>query len=523
MKKLLTLTVMALVIASCGSPVEDQPVESDEVIGDGVVPLPEPVSEPEPVLTVEREEVSVSVGVVGDSLAGWAAAIAAAREGASVALIGIDDTPDTIGGQAAEANVTSWDGYVTSGFDLELRERVGALYREADASLDDCYSSYWSTRNADGWRPELIGFDEESHAAGRFCPHRDVLQGVLWEMLDEAGVLYVPAVGAVWEGETVANDEYVVTAEVWVEATETGEMIPESLRRAIPDECQQDTTHVLVLSEPSLDDTRPTVADFANGVVADAEWFAFWQGTWETGVAVSPYGKEWKPWYTVGGPGVYPTLFDNMALYRRTTDLDGRVHLPINWGNDGRTAEDSVYAGEQLIAFLATTEMSDWNVEFTSENYQRTSLYRLNGTTHMAEAPRGEPINAGASKGADSWTDSIGIGGTYRADFHGQEGQCEGVEGAEPYGAYDVPAGVFLPAERANLLVGMPRSGDVSHLVATSIRMQPPELDLGWSVGVWAAMAAEADLLPHDIDVDVLRQRILDSDTVNPQVDVILG
>lgn len=513
---------MALIASACGANATDNtpiaepdpiPVETDGGIGDGADPLPTITTTttvaPEPV--VEPEHVHVDVAVIGDSLAGWSAAIAAAREGASVALIGIDDTPDSIGGQATEGGVPSWDGNVFRGMDRELRERVAEHYREVNVSLSGCYKAFWSSRNADGtWRDDLVYFSEERHDAGDFCPHTDVLEATLWTMLDEEGVLYVPAVGAGWNDDgLVSNDDYVIDAEVWVEATETGEMIPVDLRREISDECQQDITLVFILSEPSTLDDNPTVAEFAASIEVDPEWNAFWRSAWEYGHGVTPNGHSWAQYWRVAD-GAHPTFFDNLSMYRRTTGLDGRVHLPLNWGNDGRTVEDSIHYGEQAMVVLADTEFADWHVEQMTEPYQRTSHYRLNAVDFMESAPRN----------VDSHPDSIGLGGNYFADFHGHEGQCDGVLGSEPWGQYDVPAGVFLPEERTNLLVAMPRSANVSDVVAASIRMHPPELELGWSIGVWAAMAAEQDVLPHDVDIDELRQRKLDSDTYAPIVDV---
>ncbi len=405
-------------------------------------------------------ELNADVIVVGSSLAGWAAAISSAREGASTILI---TETHCVGGQASCAGVSTWDG-IGQGLDSYLRLTLEGEYKLANVAMGGCYNP---TTNP--------GPDTYVEGAS-FCPHPQAVEQELLSWLNLYGVTLVGPVDVIeirTDGSVVTADG-VLRAKVVVEATETGELIPVALRREVDSLCKQHTTWVAGIREHEAEGNR--LSDI--NLPVDTEYRDFFEQQWLSG----------SMWNGLNGR-------DGIPVYRRTHDLNGDLVIYLNWMNDAITPEESRHKTMQQLMFLADHGYGGWRWGLRSIPYIRTSDYRLNGQDHLGATERG----------VDSWPNSVSVS-NYRADYHGDA--CTKLEGAEPYGLYDVPIGIGVPAKRVPVLVAMPRSGDVSDLRATSLRMQPDEITFGEAIGALAGWAAAQDVLPHDVNISALRVRL---------------
>jgi hypothetical protein len=108
--------------------------------------------------------------------------------------------------------------------------------------------------------------------------------------------------------------------------------------------------------------------------------------------------------------------------------------------------------------------------------------------------------------------DAIAMG-SYNSDSHNvqrfvqPDGSVQNEGNMEvPVQPYQIPYRVMLPrrTEAANLLVPVPFSA--SHVVYSSMRMEPQYMMIGQAAGVAAALALEHNVAVHDIDVAELRR-----------------
>jgi hypothetical protein len=166
--------------------------------------------------------------VAGAGTAGWAAAIQAARLGASVLLL---EESDWIGGQMSAAAVTTmdeqgcWDKF-------PVRER--GLYKEFHESITNYYYTYdkdpyrayysWPIQQEGGYEPKvtratLYAFIANERAQGRTL-----------DLATDTTVTAVAKTGDRITGVTIANGatrkEQDIACKVLVEATEYGDILP---------------------------------------------------------------------------------------------------------------------------------------------------------------------------------------------------------------------------------------------------------------------------------------------------------
>ncbi len=424
-------------------------------------PTPAPAPAPAPLRAPDAD-----VLVVGSGLAGWATAISAAREGAKVILV---SETSCIGGQATCAGVSTWDAtWIPAaggpwGLDKVLEDSMNSRYKAANVRIGGCYSP-------------VANPGPDTYIAGdNFCPHPDRLEDGLRDFLKFFSANITVKYADVYEIKTngvIRTNIGELRGKVVVEATETGELIPTSLRRSVSPLCRQKTTYVAGLRNGGNGARLSTYS-----------------------VPISPgYNALLNDWWTTGKyhwAGL--TGLQGLPVYRRTHDLNGELVVYLNWMNDAATASESYNNTKQMLAFLATKGYGNWMYGFRKAPYIRTSDFRLNGQTHLGNTPRN----------VDSFASSVAVAG-YRADYHGT-GCPTASEGAEPYGIYDIPAGIGIPAQRVPIIVAMPRSGDVSDTKAASLRMQPDEIGFGEAMGKIAEIAAKKNILPQDVNINEVR------------------
>jgi len=271
---------------------------------------------------------------------------------------------------------------------------------------------------------------------------------------------------------TVLTNQGTLKGKIVVEATETGELIPASLRHPVDPLCKQSVTWVADIKEPGTPGNR--IGDLTYPV--DDAYITKLSDWWISG-----------KYYWAGLTGQ-----EGLPIYRRSHQLDGTVTIGLNWMNDAATPTESKDLTMQQLVFLGSHGYQDWVWSLHEIPYTRTSDFRLNGEAHLGATVRG----------VDTFPDSAALG-MYRADYHGTT--CPNLEASEPYGTYDIPLGIGVPVTKVPILVALGRSGDISDVRATSFRMQPNEVDFGEAIGTLASLAVEQDALPQDVPVSDVR------------------
>jgi hypothetical protein len=158
------------------------------------------------------------VTVVGAGTSGFAAAMQAARMGASVALV---EETDWVGGQMSAAGVPTLDegpvsGPCPTGIYRELRNRLDQHYRNFAKSTATCYG----TMTAHCYEPRVV----ERIMRQMITDQANIT------LLDLTSVRQVQARGNQLEGLVVAGDRgtYLLRSRNIIDATETGDVIMKS-------------------------------------------------------------------------------------------------------------------------------------------------------------------------------------------------------------------------------------------------------------------------------------------------------
>jgi hypothetical protein len=393
---------------------------------------------------------SADIVVLGNSLAGWSASIAAAYEVAQrgdhdASVVLILDGLDCIGGQATCAGVSQWD------------------------ALDDAHGNNFLLQYS--WKGEQrIAGQPEGCTTHQFCPDPDGLEDELRAWLAWFGVRVVIAddIEAFADG-SITVDGISYANKIIIEASEDGSLIPNELRRSV--ECQQPNT---VAWGVTTRDTGEYLSDYADYGYADLD---------EQTMSYLRAEQGDKPWF-------------HIKRYRHTEDLDGHVRYGLNYKNDHLDDESALDLTKQQLSYMTSLNIWDgFYVDRTDIAYNRTSEYRLNAQSHVANTPRG----------VDTWADSVAVF-HYRGDSHGG---CS-PDKSSPYGEYDFPISACIPADGGNLIVAMPRSCDVSDIVSTSARMQPDELEFGQVAGIAAAFAHLKSIDISDVNVNEIRSTLVE-------------
>ncbi|RME11187.1 MAG: FAD-dependent oxidoreductase [Bacteroidetes bacterium] len=400
---------------------------------------------------------TAEVIVVGGSLAGFSAAVSAAREldyynnpGKVIWLADIDYR--CLGGQATCAQVSMWD------------------QKAVDPAVGN---DYWLQQSMNG-EYDKAGVQYQCRAAHTFCPNPRDLEAEIraWATYWNIEVIFTKIhqiVPGMLTSKVVTGIGTFVS-DVVVEATEDGSMIPASM--SWQPQCQQPDTLAYMIVPPN-EPHDGLISEFKNYGYPD----------------LSQQAKD----YLLGNDPQTPE-FLRFNGYRYTVSLRGNDGYGLNRFNDAYTYENAKDKTYQQLSFLANQpQYANWAYLKPYYLYNRTSEYRLIGKYHKTNAPRG----------VNSHYFSIAVFG-YRADSHGG---CD-VNATEPDGQYDFPAWSCMPANGTNFLVAMPRSCDISDLVASSARMQPDELDAGEGIGLLAATAAHYNINVTNVSPELVMSRL---------------
>ena len=475
--------------------------------------------------------------VVGDGMGGATAATVAARLGANTLLL---SPLGYLGGQAGAAGVSTMDEggnrYVLrrSGIYRELVTYVQFKY--GIGNVGDCY------------------FIEDP-----LCPEPLAIDEFFRNTLGADGVAIKPAfeiTQVVQEGNRVTGvivDGIEYKAKVVIDATEFSDLYPliDGLDFEVgdPEGCVQDTTWLAIRS------WYPNGSAPANLVPP--------QDAIDHIYAI--YGSESDRWLdhfrnTVvnvpnsagAGPTVFPWDFATETAYRALAD--GRQELAlildapsitrtgVNYANDSALSvaaiEDPAVREEEFRKALHVTYaylwylrwelgVTDWGVSNDMQFSRGTRLLwddlipddleiHLPPFPYVREGRRlVADYNLGAADLADDvrerhrFADAVMLGG-YFTDFHG----CPPTDEVSGYGLFEVPIGVFIPAQIDGFLPGLARAAGVSRVGSAAMRTQPEEMWGGQVAGTIAGLAVLQDVVPRDVPTADVQNHLRDTGLV---------
>ncbi len=495
---------------------------------------------------------SYDVVVAGAGCGGIAAAISAARLGASVLLL---EETDWIGGQATAAGVSTMDeaGFnTTSGFYAEFTDRVRVHYARKGKSVGTCASSPRKT-----------------------CFEPSVGRKILHEMIDDTratgatiDLLLTSRITAVHRdanritGVTLHDNRKIAT-KVLIEATEYGDVLPltgEEFRvgrflNKVGDSCVQDITYTSVVkrypqgvpSELWMAQPPPGYNDalrrrFARFVAADGKSDNSRPWSW-------PRHNSYRGLPDSSAPGSYTrndfpliskTGINNANDFPATTAIfDRRQRRAIECQSKLLTLQFLYYMQHDLGQkdwAIANDEGYDTPFNRNENNcpeipaafkpierhmpvmpYVRES-FRMVGL-HTYAAPElqrtGTPPTA-----TRTWKSAIAVG-DYPMDLHA----CDREEDLEPsleklsdrpanfmagLGPFQVPWEILI-AKNIDGLIAAEKNVSVSRLVAGAIRLQPIAMLLGQAAGVTAALAVKRAIPPRSVPVPHVQKLLLEA------------
>ena len=414
----------------------------------------------------------VDVLVLGAGPAGVAAAISAAREGASTMLV--EQTGD-VGGIATAGLMSHWTGNTQGGIYEEI------LDRSADLATDADYGFNGSPR-------QIIN------------PER--LKTVLLEMLDEAGVqllLYT-----------------FVSAPIMAEDTQVGGAIVENK-----------TGRQAILAKVVIDCT-------GDGDLAARSGAAYTKGR-ETDGSMQPISIMFKVGGVDYSQAVFPGKFEDyiqipageiqalgkaalpfpaghVLLYR--TSLPGVVTCNMTncIGVDGTKTEDLVQATrvcrsqmDSIIQFLRSTVPGYENCYLLSS----ASLIGVRETRHFKGVKTITEEDIRSSRIFDDWAVTYA---SFNFDVHNMSGNgldATGAQDAFTATYYTIPYGCLVPETIDGLLLaGRDISG--THMAHANYRVMPICANMGQAAGIAAAICVKNGIQPRDVDVKLLQKRLLE-------------
>ncbi|GHV27135.1 hypothetical protein FACS1894167_01620 [Synergistales bacterium] len=520
-----------------------------------------------------EEGARYDVVVVGAGTSGCAAAIQAARMGASAAVI---EASDYIGGQLA-AGVTTMD-------DLG-RTRTG-IYREFIERVRSYYSVFGTATNICLWGSDTIA--AEPSAA------RDILT----DMLCSSGVAVytnVSVTRAIMDGNKVTAleaeknqfnvrkppEKIIFTADVFIDATEHGDLLP-----------------LTGAEYRAGNGISPTIG--ANAGVQDITYVAVMKRYSPAPpaelVMTSPppryeeYAPEFRATFALSGdrwPGSYPFDIPSFKAYRALPDTSNKsviiggepdtwgniTRTCLNWGNDfpggkpdepglgvsytedmdyRRRAEREAMNKTLAMVWYIQRElgMADWAVDdgqgygvwFSNEwesagdpllpeefapilkhfppfPYVRESR-RIVGTDTLTQSD----ISRDAKTGRSYKNYSSGVAlAEYPVDIHGSrldrymehdlgESESSFPKGWEGYqGVFQIPFGALIP-KSTDGLIAAEKNISVSRMVSGAARLQPITMHTGQAAGAMAALAVRLGASVRDTKVLDVQKALMDSD-----------
>lgn len=469
--------------------------------------------------------------VVGDGLGASTAATVAARLGADTLLL---SPTGYLGGQAGAAGVSTMD----EGGNRYVLRRSGVYGELVD---------YVNFKYGLGRTGQCYFFPDP------ICPEPNTVDEFFRVILGRAGVQIAPlsvVSEVIQDGQRVTGvvaDGVEYQAQVVIDGTEFSDLYPmvEGLEYAVgsPEGCVQDTTWVAIRSwypqgPPS------TLVPAREAMAQIYEIYGDESDRWLDSFRSMVVSNSSRP--EGSGPSIFPWDIATETAYRALAD--GRRDLElipespaitktaVNFANDSSLSaaavEDPVVREKELRRALHITYaylwylrwelgLTNWGVANDMGYSSAQRLFwddlvpdelevNLPPIPYVREGRRMVAVyNLGPADLADDvrefhrFDDAVMLGG-YFTDFHG----CPSSEDGSDYGLFEVPLGVFIPAEVDGFLPGIARAAGVSRVAAAAMRTQPEEIWGGEVAGTLAGLAAREGIQPREVSVDVVQDQL---------------
>lgn len=420
----------------------------------------------------------MDVLVLGAGPAGMGAAVWAARTGAKTMLV---EQAGDVGGVSTVGLMSHWTGQTKGGFFEEVLERSADIDFEG---MDSVYGDY----------PRQI-----------INPER--LKTVYLQMLDEAGVrlrLYTFASDVIMEGNTVKgvileskSGREAVMAKVIIDCTGDGDIAAK-------------TGAAYVCGRESDGMMQPVTIMFkVAGVDYDK---AIFPGCFEHKVEV-PAGE-----LQALGKQTLPFPAGHVLLYR--TSLPGVVTCNMTncIGIDGTNTDDLVKATmvcrnqmDPIVEFLRKYAPGFENCYIISS----ASLIGVRETRHFKGVKTITEQDIQSAKVFEDW---VVTRAHFNFDIHNMTGSSLDETGSQmnfqQKNGYTIPYGCLIPETVDGLLLaGRCISG--THMAHSNYRAMPICMNMGQAAGIAAALAAQRDVKPRDLDVADI-QAVLKKNGITP-------
>jgi len=484
---------------------------------------------------------SCDVAVVGGSLGGVAAAIAAADRGADVVLA----TPtDWVGGQVSNQGVSALDEHAyiesfggTRTYEI-FRRHVRQHYRDA--------------HDAPGRMPDGRPLNPGNAWVSRLCFEPEIGHRTLCDLLrederdDRVTVLKgaAPTGASVTDGavrsvtmRTEDGERRTVGADIVLDATEWGDLLPlVGAEYVTGAEAKEDTTEPHAVPEPRPDEIQSFTYCFAVEYRPGEDHTIDEPPGYEQLRDEQPYTFEYEDhagdvdqyrMFERGPDGERP-----FWTYRRLIDaslLDGYDHdiALINWnGNDyyrrnpidtsepeqAEIHEDAKRLAKGLLYWLQTDAPRD---DGSGTGYPGLRLLPdvmgtedgLSKQPYVRESRRIVPqtrvtegdIAAAAHRGARArnFRESVGLG-YYGMDLHNCVGNPDEVL-HEPTVPFQIPLGALVPENGPRNLLAACKNIGTTHLTNGAYRLHPTEWAIGEAAGAMAAHVVETGVQPSRV------------------------
>jgi hypothetical protein len=494
------------------------------------------------------KEVHADIAIVGSSVGGCAAALAAGRAGARVILT---EETDWIGGQLTSQAVPPDEHEWIEKFGCtrsyrQFREGVRRYFRQhfpltADAMADP----YLNPGN--GWVSPICHPPRVALA---------VLEAMLAPYTTSGRVTLLlnhKPVAAETDGDHVSSvavedlrtgENVVLVAPYFLDATELGDILPfAGVEYATGSESKDQTGEPHALDEPDPLDMQGVTYCFAvdhlpeeDHTIEKPEEYGFWkeyqadfwpekQLSWYTSHVVPGVGTGAKEWSLFPEPGRYP-----LWTYRRLIDkahfVPGTFESDISLINN---PQNDYWLGPVIEVDEAEAEKNLRSARQLSLSFlywMQTEAPRPDGGTgYPGLRPRGDVMGTadGLAKypyiresrriraeltiveqdlssevqtdGAREFEDTVGIGG-YHVDLHPSTGGRDYVK-VNPY-PFQIPLGAMIPVRVENFLPACKNIG-TTHLTNGCYRLHPVEWNVGEAAGALAAYCLQNGLAPRQV------------------------
>ena len=496
---------------------------------------------------VERDrnmkELKADVVIIGGSLGGCAAALAALENGLQVILT---EETDWIGGQLTSQGVPPDEHPWIEMFGCTKR------YWRFRNDVRNFYSSYYPlvVENQEGFNPGNAIVSKLAHEPKvalavleqRLAPY---LHSGKLNLLLNAEVLAVETTGDYLEAVQVitkTGQQFVLTASFFVDATDEGSLLPlAGVEYTVGRESQAETGEKHAGPGPG-DPTDMQAFTFCfamdylpgeDHTIAKPEQYDFWrvyqapfwpdkQLSWAGVVPHTleprvydffPGSKRFNLWTyrrlidkTQFAPGLYPsdlTLVNwpqndywlgpiiDVSPEERERHLHGAKQLSLSllyWMQTEAPRPDggAGYPGLRLRKDVFDTEDGLAKAPYIRESRRIRALFTILEEHVSTEERQGEPVR---------FHDSVGVG-SYRVDLHPTTGLRHYVDFSSV--PFEIPLGAFLPIRVRNLIPACKNIG-VTHITNGCYRLHPVEWNIGEVAGLLLKFCLAESLTPHAV------------------------